>query len=92
MTWTAYVVAFSVGLAVGVAYGVLNVRSPAPPIIALIGLLGILAGEQIPTLVKRLLDGQIISLSVLKEECSHHVLGPLPSRTQFDDPQKETST
>ena len=32
----------------------LNVRSPAPPVIALVGLLGILIGEQLPPLAKRL--------------------------------------
>ena len=38
---------FLVGLGVGVIYGLLRVKSPAPPIIALIGLLGIVLGEQI---------------------------------------------
>jgi XapX domain-containing protein len=37
---------FLMGCVVGVAYGLVNVRSPAPPIIALIGLLGIVMGEQ----------------------------------------------
>ena len=41
-----YLVALAVGLLIGVIYGVLNVRSPAPPVVALVGLLGILAGEQ----------------------------------------------
>jgi XapX domain-containing protein len=40
-----YALSLGVGLAVGVAYGLLGVRSPAPPIIALLGLLGMLAGE-----------------------------------------------
>ena len=40
------------GLLVGVIYGLLDVRSPAPPVIALIGLLGILAGEQAATMIK----------------------------------------
>ncbi len=40
-----YVLSLGVGLFVGVAYGLLGVRSPAPPIIALLGLLGMLAGE-----------------------------------------------
>ena len=40
-----YALSLCVGLAVGVAYGLLGVRSPAPPIIALLGLLGMLAGE-----------------------------------------------
>jgi XapX domain-containing protein len=40
-----YVLSAGVGLAVGVAYALLGVRSPAPPIIALLGLLGMLLGE-----------------------------------------------
>jgi XapX domain-containing protein len=40
-----YALSLGVGLAVGIAYGLLGVRSPAPPIIALLGLLGMLAGE-----------------------------------------------
>lgn len=40
-----YIVALAVGLLAGGLYGLLGVRSPAPPVIALIGLLGILAGE-----------------------------------------------
>ncbi len=42
-----YVMALGAGLLVGVIYSLLNVRSPAPPVIALIGLIGILEGEQI---------------------------------------------
>ena len=34
-----------VGLLVGAIYGLLQVRSPAPPYVALVGLLGILLGE-----------------------------------------------
>ena len=41
-----FLVALIVGLAVGAFYGLLNVRSPAPPYVALLGLLGILLGEQ----------------------------------------------
>ncbi|MGB6489074.1 MAG: DUF1427 family protein [Steroidobacteraceae bacterium] len=43
---TAYLVSLLMGLAVGVAYGLLQVRSPAPPLIALVGLLGMVLGEQ----------------------------------------------
>ena len=41
------------GLAVGVAYGLVQVRSPAPPLIALIGLLGMVLGEQMATMAWR---------------------------------------
>jgi XapX domain-containing protein len=39
-------ISFVVGLLVGVLYGVIRVKSPAPPIIALAGLLGMVVGEQ----------------------------------------------
>lgn len=43
MIWTPYLLSLAVG--VGVIYGLVSVQSPAPPIIALLGLLGMLAGE-----------------------------------------------
>jgi XapX domain-containing protein len=42
-------VSFAVGLLVGVLYGVIRVKSPAPPIVALLGLLGMVLGEQLGT-------------------------------------------
>ena len=42
----ALLISFVVGLLVGVAYEVIRVKSPAPPIIALLGLLGMVLGEQ----------------------------------------------
>lgn len=41
-----YLVSLAVGLLVGVIYAVLKVKSPAPPVIALVGLFGMLVGEQ----------------------------------------------
>lgn len=38
---------FIVGLGVGVLYGFIRVKSPAPPIVALLGLLGMVIGEQL---------------------------------------------
>ena len=43
----AMIVSFAVGLLVGVLYGVIRVKSPAPPIVALVGLLGMVVGEQL---------------------------------------------
>jgi XapX domain-containing protein len=40
---------FAVGAFVGLLYGVIKVKSPAPPIIALLGLLGMVLGEQAGT-------------------------------------------
>ena len=42
----ALLISFVVGLLVGVVYGVIRVKSPAPPIVALVGLLGMVLGEQ----------------------------------------------
>lgn len=52
-----YLLAFAVGLLVGAIYGLLNVRSPAPPLVALLGLLGILFGEQVVPVARRVLGG-----------------------------------
>jgi XapX domain-containing protein len=42
-------ISFAVGLFVGLLYGIIRVKSPAPPIIALLGLLGMVIGEQAGT-------------------------------------------
>jgi XapX domain-containing protein len=42
----ALLISFAVGLLVGAIYGVIRVKSPAPPIVALLGLLGMVLGEQ----------------------------------------------
>jgi XapX domain-containing protein len=73
-----YLISFAVGILVGVLYGVLNVRSPAPPVVALIGLLGILLGEQVPPIVKHLYSSTPASLSWLKQ-IKPHVFGRLPT-------------
>ena len=45
------VISFAVGLGVGILYGLIRVKSPAPPIVALLGLLGMVVGEQLGTWV-----------------------------------------
>jgi XapX domain-containing protein len=40
-------ISFAVGVFVGTLYGVIRVKSPAPPIVALLGLLGMVLGEQL---------------------------------------------
>ncbi len=81
----AYVLSLGAGLVVGVVYSLMNVRSPAPPVIALVGLLGMLAGEQIVPIAKRLIAGEGLSLGWLKSECGEHVFGALPSRRPDKD-------
>lgn len=50
-----YLLSLAAGLLVGLVYGLLGVRSPAPPVIALVGLAGILLGEQMLPFASRLL-------------------------------------
>jgi XapX domain-containing protein len=45
------ILSFVVGLGVGVLYGLIRVKSPAPPIVALLGLLGMVLGEQLGILI-----------------------------------------
>ncbi len=51
-TMKMYLLSLSVGLLVGVLYYVLNVKSPAPPLVALVGLLGMVIGEQLLPFIK----------------------------------------
>jgi XapX domain-containing protein len=83
-----YVVSLGVGLLVGVIYGLLNVRSPAPPVIALVGLLGILLGEQLVPLAKRLVSSEPVSSAWVREQCVPHIFGQLPGKTAETTPQK----
>ena len=73
----AYLISLATGLLVGVIYNLLNVRSPAPPVIALVGLLGILTGEQIPPIVRSVWLKESLVLSWL-HQVRPHVFGYLP--------------
>ncbi|MCC4604748.1 DUF1427 family protein [Xanthomonas campestris] len=73
-----YLLSLAAGLLVGVIYSLLNVRSPAPPIIALIGLLGILIGEQLPPLARHLLARSQTETSWLQQQVRPHMFGHLP--------------
>jgi XapX domain-containing protein len=72
-----YLVSLALGLLVGVIYALFNVRSPAPPVIALVGLLGILVGEQIPPLVKQALKVEK-TVSWMDDQVKPHMFGQLP--------------
>jgi len=73
-----YLIAVGAGLLVGVIYGLLGVRSPAPPVVALVGLLGILVGEQIVPLVRHAIAGRPVNAAVIRTQGAHHVFGQLP--------------
>ncbi|MFC5477025.1 XapX domain-containing protein [Massilia suwonensis] len=70
-----YLMSLGAGILAGVLYGVINVRSPAPPAIALIGLLGMLVGEQIVPVAKRVLDGAPITKAWFASECQPKITG-----------------
>ncbi|AZO81930.1 MULTISPECIES: DUF1427 family protein [unclassified Bosea (in: a-proteobacteria)] len=63
-----YLMSLGAGLLVGIIYSLISVRSPAPPIVALIGLLGILIGEQLPPLLRA-----IWAKEPTKQSWEHHV-------------------
>ena len=48
--------------------------------VALIGLLGMLVGEQVVPIAKRWLGGERITAAWVKTECTPHVFGELPKR------------
>ena len=74
---TPYLLSLAVGLLVGVIYALFDVRSPAPPVIALVGLLGILMGEQIPPLIRQALQAEK-TVSWMHDQVRPHMFGRLP--------------
>ena len=75
-----YLISLGAGVFVGIIYGLINVRSPAPPLVALVGLLGILVGEQIIPVGKQLLAGSGFSVAWREAKCTSHMFGMLPGR------------
>jgi XapX domain-containing protein len=75
-----YILSLGAGLLVGVIYSLLNVRSPAPPLVALVGLLGILIGEQVIPVGKQLLTGTSLAAACRDAKCAPHLFGELPGR------------
>lgn len=72
-----YLLSLGAGLLVGIVYGLLNVRSPAPPVIALVGLLGILVGEQLIPLAKTLWSKEPAAVSWINQ-IKPHMFGHMP--------------
>ena len=71
-----YVLSLAAGILVGVIYALLRVKSPAPPTIALIGLLGMLIGEQLVPVAVRLFRGEPVA-TFIRHECTREILrGP----------------
>ena len=76
----AYLLSLGAGLLVGVVYSLLNVRSPAPPVVALVGLLGILVGEQIIPVARQVLEGSHLAAAWHQSHATPHIFGLLPGR------------
>ena len=64
------------GLLVGVIYGLMEVRSPAPPLV----LVGLLLGEQIIPVSKQVLAGSALPVAWQESKCTSHLFGRLPGR------------
>jgi XapX domain-containing protein len=73
-----YLISLGAGILAGLLYGLINVRSPAPPAIALIGLLGMLVGEQIVPVAKRMIDGAPLTKAWFASECQPKITGVPP--------------
>jgi XapX domain-containing protein len=86
-----YLVSLAAGLLVGGIYALLQVRSPAPPAIALVGLFGMLVGEQAVPIAKRLVAGEPVTMSWFRAECATRISGlpPAPQAPAHGDQPAE---
>ena len=89
-----YLLSLGAGILVGVIYSLLNVRSPAPPLVALVGLAGILVGEQMIPVARQMLTGTALAAAWQDAKCASHLFGTLPGRhtdtaTVSSDPSVE---
>lgn len=73
-----YIVSLAAGILVGIIYALIQVRSPAPPAVALLGLLGMLIGEQVVPPVKRMLAGEPVTVAWFRSECVPKITGNPP--------------
>jgi XapX domain-containing protein len=65
-----YLLSLGAGLLVGLIYSLLGVRSPALPAIALLGLMGMLLGEQLVPIAKRLTTKAPVVAYLKTPECA----------------------
>lgn len=76
-----YLVSLGAGILVGIIYALMQVRSPAPPAVALIGLLGMLIGEQVVPPIKRMMAGEPVTTAWFRTECVPKITGTPPPTT-----------
>jgi XapX domain-containing protein len=77
---------FVVGLGVGALYGLIRVKSPAPPIVALLGLLGMVVGEQFGVWIhtKKLDVSHAASICLVGERYDRGLYNPQSVKTRSD--------
>jgi XapX domain-containing protein len=77
---------FIVGLGVGALYGLIRVKSPAPPIVALLGLLGMVIGEQFGTWMhtKKVDVSRAASVCLVGERYDRPLYNPPSHQTRYD--------
>jgi XapX domain-containing protein len=80
-----YLMSIAAGVLVGVIYALIHVRSPAPPAIALLGLLGMLIGEQLVPIAGRVINGEPV-MSWFCSECAPKITG-VESVSKVKDPR-----
>ncbi|AOB30753.1 ABC transporter substrate-binding protein [Bordetella sp. H567] len=87
-----YLISLGAGILVGIIYALLGVRSPAPPAVALIGLLGMLIGEQVLPPVKRMMAGEAVTTAWFRQECVPKITGNPPKEAAAAGAECETPT
>src|SRR6266481_1850276 len=77
---------FIVGLGGGLLYGLIRVKSPAPPIVALLGLLGMVLGEQFGVWIhtKKLDVTRAASVCLVGERYDRQLYNPPSRRARYD--------
>ncbi|TAM08357.1 MAG: DUF1427 family protein [Paraburkholderia sp.] len=83
----SYAFSLLAGILAGIVYDTIGVQSPAPPAIALAGLLGMLAGEQILPLARHVLSGLRLKAAWHEAKCGQHMFGVLPGAHASNGPE-----
>ncbi|ANG93830.1 XapX domain-containing protein [Enterobacteriaceae bacterium 155047] len=68
-----YSVSLFVGILAGLIYALLDVNSPAPPIVALVGLAGMQMGEHAIPLIKKIIKREPVNLHWFRHEYKHNI-------------------
>lgn len=88
-----YLVSLAAGILAGLIYALIQVRSPAPPAIALVGLLGMLIGEQAGPILRKALAREPVTAAWLRTECVARITGveAKPASTSSDSTKPESA-